>query len=44
MDWIHLAEDKDQWRRSCENGNELWQNYSVAERLALEGGSIAPKP
>jgi hypothetical protein len=22
MDWIDLAEDSDQWRRSCEHGNE----------------------
>jgi hypothetical protein len=23
VDWIHLAQDKDQWRGSCEHGNEL---------------------
>jgi hypothetical protein len=22
MDWIHLAQDRDQWRFSCEHGNE----------------------
>jgi hypothetical protein len=22
MDWIDLAEDKDQWKGSCEHGNE----------------------
>jgi hypothetical protein len=23
MDWIDLAEDRDQWRGHCEHGNEL---------------------
>jgi hypothetical protein len=22
MDWIHLAQDRDQWRACCEHGNE----------------------
>jgi hypothetical protein len=40
MEWIHLAQDRDNWGGSCEHGNEpsdfhkMSGNSSVAEQLA----------
>jgi hypothetical protein len=33
MDWIDLAQDRDQWRVSCEHGNELSSSIKCWEVL-----------
>jgi hypothetical protein len=36
MDWIDLSEDRDQWKSSCERGNEPWgskKRWEVLEWL-----------
>jgi hypothetical protein len=36
MDWINVAEDRDQWRGSCEHGNELSDSIKCWEILAAQ--------
>jgi hypothetical protein len=33
MDWIHLAQDRDKWRGSCEQGNETPASIILREIL-----------